>query len=57
MESYCPLDFLNLGLHSSFFQPDKYFSAHFMNASVALPAFAFGLENGPQVHQSRTELA
>lgn len=57
MESYCPLDFLNLGLHSSFFQPDKYFSAHFMNASVALPAFAFSSENGPQVHQSRTELA
>lgn len=48
---YCPLDFLNLGLHSSYFQPDKYFSAHSKEGSAALPVFAFSLENGPEVHQ------
>lgn len=56
MDFYCPLDFLNLGLHSSYFLPDKYFGAHFMDASAALPVFAFSLENGPEVHQSRREL-
>lgn len=56
MDFYCPLHFLNLGLHSSYFQPDKYFSAHFMDASVALPVFPFSLENGPQVHHSKREL-